>query len=251
MGASGLLAKGAKMKKLLVAAAVAAVAFCARAVAADIPVKAPVAAPAAPYDPWTGCYVGGNVGGGWSHINFFDHSGNPEGGHTADGWVGGGQVGCDYRAGNNWIVGVQGMWDSADVKGSNFSTRFPANDLTSKTRSFSAVTGQLGYLLNRATELYGKAGIGRVHDDFACTAGSCAVTFATGSKSGFDLGIGVAWAFTRNWSAFVEYDRLWVDHNIVHFPGFDEQIHQKLDKVLVGINYRFDPWGKAPVVAKY
>ena len=28
-------------------------------------------------------------------------------------------------------------------------------------------------------------------------------------------------------------------------------IKQDVDKVLVGLNYRFDAWGKAPVVAKY
>jgi outer membrane immunogenic protein len=239
------------MRKLLAAGATVFALCAAPALAADMPVKAQAAAPAMPYDPWTGCYVGGNVGWGWSHIKFFDHSGNPEGGHTADGWVGGGQVGCDYRAANNWVVGIQGMWDAADVKGSNFSTRFPANDLTSKTHSFSTVTGQLGYLLNPTTEFYGKAGIGWVHDNFACITGSCAVSFASGSKYGLDLGVGVAWALARNWSAFIEYDRLWVDHNTVHFPGFGEQIHQNLDKVLVGFNYRFDPWGKSPVVAKY
>ena len=35
------------------------------AVAADIPMKAPVRAPVvAPIANWTGCYIGGNVGGG-------------------------------------------------------------------------------------------------------------------------------------------------------------------------------------------
>jgi outer membrane immunogenic protein len=54
------------MKKILVAG-IAAAAFCgAPAIAADMPVKAPPMV-AAPYDPWTGCYVGANVGGGWGH----------------------------------------------------------------------------------------------------------------------------------------------------------------------------------------
>jgi len=36
-------------------------------------------------------------------------------------------------------------------------------------------------------------------------------------------------------------------------PAGDDtvDVKQNIDKVLVGLNYRFDAWGKAPVVAKY
>jgi outer membrane immunogenic protein len=72
-----------------------------------------VVPPAPPPFTWTGCYVGGHVGGGWGHKTWSDHSpertdGEPLsfiGGfgttasvsHNTSGWLGGGQVGCDYQ----------------------------------------------------------------------------------------------------------------------------------------------------------
>ena len=54
------------MKKLLVAG-IAAAAFCsAPALAADMPVKAPPPAPPVAAPSWTGFYIGGNVGWGWT-----------------------------------------------------------------------------------------------------------------------------------------------------------------------------------------
>jgi opacity protein-like surface antigen len=54
------------MKKLLFAG-VAFATLIGTAHAADMYVKAPVYAPAFT---WSGCYVGGNIGGAWSHSNF-------------------------------------------------------------------------------------------------------------------------------------------------------------------------------------
>src|SRR4051812_27209500 len=57
--------RGGVMKKILLAT-VALTALAAQAMAADMPVKAPAykAPPPAVFS-WTGCYVGGNVGGLW------------------------------------------------------------------------------------------------------------------------------------------------------------------------------------------
>jgi outer membrane immunogenic protein len=54
------------MKKLLLAGVVLG-AFVAPAMAADMRVKAPIlkAPPPVVYN-WTGCYLGGNAGGGWA-----------------------------------------------------------------------------------------------------------------------------------------------------------------------------------------
>src|ERR1700682_2127693 len=106
------------MKKFLVAG-IAAAAFCgAPAIAADMPVKVPPMAPAA-YDPWTGCYVGANIGGAWANTtftegtpSFFNAAGTQE--HPRpSGFVGGGQIGCDRQFASNWVIGLQGMWDWA------------------------------------------------------------------------------------------------------------------------------------------
>src|SRR5277367_276069 len=77
--------------------------------AADMAVKArPVAAPIM-YN-WTGCYLGANVGGGWSRtdtnlvvIDPGIPANAPYGRETASSVIGGGQVGCDFMAGNNLV----------------------------------------------------------------------------------------------------------------------------------------------------
>ena len=73
--------------------------------AADMAVKAPPPAPpSAPVYSWTGCYVGGNVGLGWSRqsqnrIDQFGVGPAPAsyGVETDTSLVGGAQVGCDYQ----------------------------------------------------------------------------------------------------------------------------------------------------------
>jgi len=251
------------MKKLLVAGIAAAASCGAPALAADLPVKAPARAYVAPAPvfTWTGCYIGGNVGGGWSRKSF-DFEGTSEGSHSADGWVGGGQIGCDSQLNNNWVIGIQGMWDGASLKGSNNLPLFPNETWTTKIRSFATVDARLGYLFNPMTLFYGKAGVGWVNDQFTFvnpTAGG--TTFfsssANNTRSGFDLGVGMTWMFAPHWDFFVEYDHIFLGTKNVTFPGFgggtfDTQIKQSFDKVLVGIDYRFDMMGKAPVVsAKY
>ncbi len=71
--------------------------------------KAPVAAPVMTYN-WTGCYIGGNVGGGWHKIEQSGVStvagvafvppldlGSAENNNV----IGGAQVGCDYQFAGN------------------------------------------------------------------------------------------------------------------------------------------------------
>ena len=55
------------MKNLLRSTVAMAALLVGPAMAADMPVKArpPAPAPVAVYN-WTGCYIGGNVGGGWA-----------------------------------------------------------------------------------------------------------------------------------------------------------------------------------------
>jgi len=92
------------MKKLLLAGLAGLAVFAAGAAsAADLGVRPtykapPPMAPPAPVALWTGCYIGANVGGGWTHKEF-DFNGFDDGKHTASGVVGGGQFGCDYQFG--------------------------------------------------------------------------------------------------------------------------------------------------------
>src|SRR5262249_30871960 len=120
--------------------------------------RADLARAPAPYQPppppspvfsWTGCYVGANVTGGWASNSSNDVagavtgvSGADPGSHTASGFIGGGQIGCDYQAGV-WVFGLQGMFDGSGMEGSNIdpSSLFTIN---SQIPWLATVTGRVG-----------------------------------------------------------------------------------------------------------
>jgi len=121
---------GIQMKKILLAG-VAGIALVAGAPAhaADLrarrpqpPPPPPVVAPV-PVFSWTGCYIGANIGGAWAHKDF-SVNGFDDGSHSASGIAGGGQIGCDYQFASNWLIGIQGMFDGADLTGDHiFATK--------------------------------------------------------------------------------------------------------------------------------
>src|SRR6266567_1602532 len=87
--------------------------------AADMPIKAPPRPVVAAYS-WTGCYVGSTLGGKWGqskHISQESESNVRRGSDiTGDpihiaGYLSGGEVGCQYQAGN-FVFGVEadGAW---------------------------------------------------------------------------------------------------------------------------------------------
>src|SRR6266403_3028564 len=61
--------RGGGMKRLLFASVALAAQLVSPAMAADWPVMAPAYSPPSPpavYSWWTGCYLGGNLGGAWT-----------------------------------------------------------------------------------------------------------------------------------------------------------------------------------------
>jgi outer membrane immunogenic protein len=243
------------MKKLLMAG-FAAAAFCgAPAFAADMPVKAPPIA-VAPMFNWTGCYIGGNTGGDWKHAKSSDTDGFVRVDKTFDGWVGGGQIGCDYQFNNNWVVGIQGMWDGSAARGNVTPNGFPLDLINVKVKSFGTVAAELGFLVNPTLKFYGKAGIGWITERSAFICNDCGppggqTASVNSTRSGFDAGLGLTWMLQPNWDLFVEYDHMWLGTKSLTYvtTGLDipQNVRQSFDKVLVGIDYRFG----GPVVAKY
>ena len=67
------------------------------------------------------------------------------------GWFGTVQVGCDYQFAQNWVVGVFGDYDFADLKG---HMSYPDNSLDwreNKLKDSWAVGGRVGWLVTTAT----------------------------------------------------------------------------------------------------
>src|SRR5437660_6783759 len=116
------------MKKLLLAGATGVALIAGSANAADLGTRPtykappPVVAPV-PIFTWTGCYLGGHVGGGWGHKDVRDPTGDvfaPPGGVVpidTSGFLGGGQVGCDWQFASSWVLGIEGMASWADMIG--------------------------------------------------------------------------------------------------------------------------------------
>jgi len=107
---------------ILIAAVVIDLPASQSARAADIvprgyPAPAPAPAPALVYAPpisWTGCYVGGNIGGAWSNVDFSGVSGVNFSASNS-GFAGGGQIGCDYQWNQFWVVGIRNMLDATSL----------------------------------------------------------------------------------------------------------------------------------------
>ena len=88
------------------------------------------APPLAPAWSFTGCYVGGNVGGRGLRVRNGSRAppggesyGQSLGGHDLDDWIGGVQAGCDYQFAGGIVVGIAGTTRSTDAKGSHASAR--------------------------------------------------------------------------------------------------------------------------------
>jgi len=96
------------MKKILLTTVTLTALVAPPALAADVGRPVYRAPPPAPVYPvygfsWTGCYVGGHIGGLWAHKEWFDRDpfsvtfGQSEGTHDPSGLLGGVQAGCDYQ----------------------------------------------------------------------------------------------------------------------------------------------------------
>ena len=167
------------MRKLLLVTA-ALVALAGPATAADLPArpvyKAPPAPPPVQFS-WTGCSVGGHVGGLWARKDWSDRNisfvpGQPNasfgqslGGHDADGWLGGVQAGCDYQLGSV-VIGIQGDYAWTDAKGSNVNLVAPFVTDQTRVKSLATVTGRIGYAWERFLG-YVKGGGAWERDEYA------------------------------------------------------------------------------------
>jgi outer membrane immunogenic protein len=215
------------------------------AVAADMPVFRP-APPPAPVFSWTGCYIGGNVGWAQVSAHFNDRVDGDDGNLSSSAFAGGGQIGCDYQFASNWVLGIQGLIDWTDIKRNRVSIIDPDLTFHREGNWFATVTARLGYLFTPTFLFYVKGGWGTVNDSFSVITTVTNVTLATVDRnaSGGDVGVGFEWMFTPNWTFWVEWDRIFIDHSSIEFTRLGgstrfDNISRDFDKVLFGINWRF------------
>lgn len=181
-------------------------------------------------------------------------------------FIGGGQIGCDYQFGGNWVVGVQGMFDFGNTNSRNNlppDARLAALGTpyqTTRTRDLYTVTGRLGYLFTPALLGYVKGG-GAWTDTNTQVYGTLPFLFlsesANSSRQGWTIGGGLEYMFAKGWSVFGEYNYADFGRKDIVFTagpgtlGAPNIVSTRLNMqtALVGVNYKFN-WA-SPVVAKY
>jgi outer membrane immunogenic protein len=264
---------GESMKKFLVATA-ASVALVASASAADIgyrppPPVAPVVPVALPFN-WTGCYLGGFVGGAWADDVTVNNGYAQVLGLPYSSWnysldssfIGGGTAGCNWQPlGSAFVLGIEGELGAIDLNGSAYDPLFPLgpNVLNASAKIgdwYGMITGRGGFAIDRVL-FYVKGGVAFVDESVTVThpafpnLGIPAVAATASSNNAhWTLGGGIEWAFANNWSIKGEYMFIGTDNNSpCGFVGSGPipagnycWNHSGLDGISTakfGLNYRF------------
>jgi outer membrane immunogenic protein len=228
--------------------------------AADLPAKSYAPAPTSIQVSWTACYIGGNAGEAWaenSNVVFEPAGPNtiPLGTASGAALAYGGQIGCDYQVNSNWVIGARAMFDGTKVKGSSSGSPLSGGvtsdvifDFT--TVAFATAVGRVGYLLTPTLLFYGLGGVAAVQDQYAVSipiVGPGTIGIASETRTGWDAGLGVSWMFNPNFDLWFEYNYMGFGGKDVEFTGvgaadgssFPLGISQTLQKILVGVDYRF------------
>lgn len=195
--------------------------------AADLrmPVKAPALAPVAPYS-WTGCYIGGNAGGVIARFReeISLNGAFLESKESDTGFIGGGQVGCNWQSAPNWVIGLEGDINYASVKRSrSFAFEVFSEDAAgtqaTKLQWLATLRGRIGPSWDRAF-LYATGGlaIGGVKSSISATDenGAIHAGSASDTRFGWTLGAGFEYAFSRAISGKLEY--LHFDLGSISYP---------------------------------
>jgi outer membrane immunogenic protein len=245
--------------------------------AADMAVKArPVPMPVAVYN-WTGCYIGGNVGGGWARNEQTQIAkvggpviipNNDFGASDGSGLIGGGQIGCDYQFAGSWVVGLQGMFDFGGIGSQHIvPTAFPGFPVGSfasvnRTKDIFTATARVGYLFAPQVLAYVKGGgawarVDHIFNGFVPTPFLSESAYGV-DRQGWTVGGGIEWMFAPGWSVFGEFNYMDFGRKDIGFiagpatVGAPDIVRTRFttETALVGVNYKFNWWSQ-PVVARY
>jgi outer membrane immunogenic protein len=263
------------MKKTIVSIAALMALAAAPAMAADMPVKAPMQPPPAPVVAWTGCYVGAGGGYGMADLRTqvinTNVVPNVAAGSVIDqgqkGWFGTVQVGCDLQVGGSWLIGAFADWDWSSIKG--WHTGQDGNvglvNGEMKLKDSWAAGGRIGYLVTPQLLTFVSAGFTEAKFN-----GLSYVSLFTGLPTGLAIPsqryhgwfIGGGTEYALNWfpglfwkteyrfSDFKSKD-LAVFSTATGVPnGFIEHTDPTVQTIRSELVYRFN-WGGAPVSARY
>jgi outer membrane immunogenic protein len=237
------------MRKLVLAALAAC--FALPAVAADLG-RLPAKAPLAPVymDPWSGAYIGANLGYGWDTsalpltATFTDLIANSQLGAARQGFVGGGQVGYGLHSGILY-AGLEADIQGAAINGTaNMPGNLLATSVSGKMDWFGTARARVGIIVGPAL-IYATGGgaFGNVSDSFAVTSGGTMAGSASATKGGWAAGGGLEVALGQGWTGKLEYLRvdLGAVSAVATQPGAVITLDPtfQADIVRAGLNYHF------------
>jgi outer membrane immunogenic protein len=206
---------------------------------------------------WTGCYAGGQGGGGWGQKTVTDTTGvvAPLTGFTSanvniSGYMLGGQIGCDLQLASNWVIGIEGSVTGGHISGSTTVVQplaIPGDGARFKetTDFLSTATARVGYTWDRWL-VYAKGGAAWAGDKYSATGTFLSVPFdfeGLETRFGWTAGAGVEWAFSSIWSLKLEYDFYGLGSRNVTFidtvsgSAGPENIKQNIHVILLGLNF--------------
>ncbi len=223
--------------------------------AADLPMRAPAAAPAAVVGikSWTGCYAGVGAGYTWLRNSSPLAAGLYDGGkNQATSSIASVRIGCDYQI-SNVVVGVFGAFDKGSAKGRNdfypVGPGFP-EFLTTKASWIGSAGGRVGYLLNSDLLAYVKGGIAWTkfkHTDYDINPVTSFYGRADSSRTGWTMGGGLEYALVSNWSLFAEYNfadfgskNVTLVDGVIYPGSWENRYSNKAHSVTVGLQYKLN-----------
>jgi outer membrane autotransporter protein len=216
---------------------------------------------------WTGFYIGG-FGGATQGTADWGYVGGEVSPHIG-GFLFGGDIGYNYQVGR-YVLGVEGDIGGTNTKGGTACgplVRPPPTFATgsmfqmtcdAKADWLATATARLGYTWERAL-FYVKGGGAWTDEQFSATcntasASPASISFACRNpagtlsngftadthRTGWVLGFGTEFAFTRNWSAKAETDYVsFGDTNVTASDGSPLRVGMHFWEEKIGVNYRF------------
>lgn len=208
---------------------------------------------------WTGCYIGGHVGGVVSQDRTTSELGNSTG-FGSTGFEAGGQIGCDYQFAAGWVAGVEGRAGWTGLKNSHAASVINSggtvipSQFTFGNDLLASATARLGYSFADHWLFFVRGGAAwtreKADDSFTTemiARPSIAVDpAATISRTGWTVGTGVDWAFAPHWSVALEYDYYDFGGNGMILNDTVHNVHVTINSLkdtihaaTAGVNYHF------------
>jgi outer membrane immunogenic protein len=251
------------MKKLLQGLIAIAAMAVLPAMAADMPVKAPVVAPVTAYN-WSGFYIGAHGGWSWGDVEytfisdaFFNTAPGQTFSHRFEGAMAGGHIGYNWQWGGNWLAGLEvaGTWSNVRrTVGSPFFGVVADPDLFStEVRWLVTVTPRLGVTAGNAL-FYVKGGLAgaQVFNRLSVPSNPLNFVERAATRAGWTFGGGAELLVDRSWVFGIEGNyyhlgTLNVNQTTGAFSNHDVDV--TLWSVLARLSYKFG--APASVVARY